>query len=63
MQTLINALQGKNYDYSVKILLNVAKRSLSPAQFSKCNVATIVAGIAINAVSCWKISGGIYEFR
>lgn len=25
MQTLINALQGKNYDYAVKILLDVAK--------------------------------------
>ncbi|OTO02254.1 streptococcin A-M57 [Enterococcus sp. 5B3_DIV0040] len=53
MQTLINALQGKNYDYAVKILLNAAKKSLSPAQFAKFNAVTIAAGIAINAVSCW----------
>ncbi|MFN6685968.1 streptococcin A-M57, partial [Enterococcus gallinarum] len=53
MQTLINALQGKNYDYAVKILLDVAKRSLTPAQFAKFNAATIAAGIAINAISCW----------
>jgi len=31
----------------------VAKKSLSSAQFAKFNAATIVAGIAINAVSCW----------
>lgn len=53
MQTLINALQEKNYDYAVEILLNVAKKSLSPAQFAKFNATTIAAGIAINAVSCW----------
>lgn len=53
MQTLINALQGKNYDYAVKILLNAAEKSLSPAQFAKFNAVTIAAGIAINAISCW----------
>lgn len=53
MQTLINALQGKNYDLAVDILLNIAKKSLTPSQFAKFNVATIVASVAINAVSCW----------
>lgn len=53
MQTLINALQGKNYDYAVKILLNIAKNNLNPAQFAKFNAVTIAASIAINAVSCW----------
>lgn len=53
MQTLINALQGKNYDYVVEILLNVARNNLNATQFAKFNAVTIAAGIAINAVSCW----------
>lgn len=53
MQTLINYLQGANYDKVVDILLDIAKASLTPSQFAKFNVITIAASVAINAVSCW----------
>ncbi|MFC0362815.1 streptococcin A-M57 [Enterococcus canintestini] len=53
MQTLINYLQGANYDKAVDILLDIAKESLTPSQFAKFNVITIAASVAINAVSCW----------
>ncbi len=53
MQTLINAIASKDYDTAVDILFQKAKKTLSPSQLLKFNVATIAAGIAINAVSCW----------
>ena len=53
MQILINALASKDYDKAVDILLEKAKKTLSSSQLLKFNVATIAAGIAINAISCW----------
>ena len=53
MQILINALASKDYDKAVDILLEKAKKTLSSSQLLKFNVATIVAGIAINAIYCW----------
>ena len=53
MQILINALASKDYDKAVDILLEKAKKTLSSSQLLKFNVATIAAGIAINAIYCW----------
>ncbi|HCB27819.1 antimicrobial peptide, streptococcin A-M57 family protein [Enterococcus durans] len=53
MQILINALASKDYDKAVDILLEKAKKTLSSSQLLEFNVATIAAGIAINAISCW----------
>lgn len=53
VQILINALQGANYDKAVDLLIDIAKKTLTPSQFAKFNVVTIAASVAINAVSCW----------
>ncbi|MCO5478380.1 streptococcin A-M57 [Enterococcus gallinarum] len=53
MQTFINALQSQNYDLAVDLLTDVAKKTLSPKQFAKFNVATVAASLALNAISCW----------
>lgn len=53
MQILTNTLVSKDYDKAVDILLEKAKKTLSTLQLLKLNIATITAGIAINAIYCW----------
>ena len=53
MQILVNALASIDNDKAVDILLEKAKKTLSSSQLLKFNVATIAAGIAINAIYCW----------
>lgn len=53
VKTFINALQSRNYTKAVTLLLDKAKKTISPKDFAKLNAITIVGSIALNAVSCW----------
>lgn len=53
IELLTNALVSQNYGEAVNIIKGIAKSVLKPSQLAKFNVAVVVAGVALNAISCW----------
>lgn len=53
VEILTNALVSHNYGKAVDIIKDIAASVLKPSQLAKFNVAVVVAGVALNAISCW----------
>ena len=53
IELLTNALVSQNYGEAVDIIKDIAASVLKPSQLAKFNVAVVVAGVALNAISCW----------